>query len=706
MPSRLGIQKASHRFLTPKAILVSNEDVIYDDLEDINDIMPEKKKNPVTIVRFLLDSARKYAELDCMRYLKRGEYVGITWEEVLEVTRLFSLGFQALGLQKHGRVALMSHTRYEWRLVDYGIMFAGGTTVTIYPSLTFSQVEYIINDSQSGIIVVDNESNLKKALKAKPNCPGLKAIIMIEPVPDDARAQGVLSLDDLVARGEDLASRSHPVPAPMQKEMTTLKRRIAKGKEEKGLDNVLARLHHLDQEIAGATGDPFITRYLGVEENDIATIVYTSGTTGVPKGALLTHYNMACNSIQTAKAIPIQQHDVTLSFLPLSHVLERQVSQFLATYIGFTVAIARDTDSVVENLDQIKPTFITSVPRIYEKLYNRIMADVADSETKKKIFDHATDWGWEYQIAVQNGEDVSLVLALKNALADKLVFAKIRDILGGRLRFMFSGGAALNPVLAKFFFAAGFKIMEGYGLTETSPVLTVNRIDSIHIGTVGKPIPDTEVRIAADGEIICKGPQVFPGYWNKPQETADAFDAEGWYHTGDLGKFTEDGDLVITGRKKMIIVLRTGKKVSPVVVEDAITLDRHVAHVCVLGDDMKYLIGIIEPNFEYLAEWLEKNGLTKFKPDDFKVYKGMTKDEYMAVIERRRKVIEMPEVVAFYDQVLKQTQANLSEFEQIKRFTLVPEEWNEYNVLTPSLKIKRKSIMETYKNEIARTYVD
>ncbi len=663
-------------------------------------------RDTVTIVRFLLDTARKHAELDCMRYLKRGEYVGITWEEVLEVTRLFSLGFQALGLGRQGRVALMSHTRYEWRLVDYGIMFAGGTTVTIYPSLTSSQVEYIINDSQSGIIVVDNESNLKKALRAKPNCPGLKAIIMIEPIPDDANAQGVLSLDDLVARGEDLASRSHPIPAQMQKDVAKIKRRIAKGKGENDLDSLVSALDKLDVEIAGATGDPFINRYLAVEEKDIATIVYTSGTTGVPKGALLTHYNMAYNSIQTAKAIPIQQHDVSLSFLPLSHVLERQVSQFLATYIGFTVAIARDTESVVENLDQVKPTFITSVPRIYEKLYNRIMADIADSETKKKIFDHAADWGWEYQEAIQKGEDVSFMLALKNTLADKLVFGKIRDILGGRLRFMFSGGAALNPVLAKFFFAAGFKIMEGYGLTETSPVLTVNRIDAIHMGTVGKPIPDTEVKIAPDGEIVCKGPQVFPGYWNKPQETADAFDAEGWYHTGDLGRFTDDGDLAITGRKKMIIVLRTGKKVSPVIVEDAITLDRHVAHVCVIGDDMKYLIGLVEPNFEYLAEWLEKNGLTKLKPDDFKVYKGMTKEEYLAIVERRRKVIEMPEVVAFYDQILKQTQANLSEFEQIKRFTLVPDEWNEYNVLTPSLKIKRKSILETYKNEISKTYVD
>nr|MDO8113450.1 long-chain fatty acid--CoA ligase [Candidatus Sigynarchaeota archaeon] len=663
-------------------------------------------KDTTSIIRFLLDSARKYAELDCMRYLKRGEYVGITWDEVLAITRLFSLGFQALGLERQGRVALMSKTRYEWRLIDYGIMFAGGTTVTIYPSLTAAQVEYIINDSKSTMLVVDDESNLRKALRAQPNCPGLKYIIMIEPIPDEAKGKGIIGLDDLVSKGEAFANVAQPVAKEILVKLYKQKKILAKSRDEAKIAEILAQLHELDNEIATTTNDPFISRYLSVEEKDIATIVYTSGTTGVPKGALLTHHNMAYNAVQTSQAIPIKQEDVTLSFLPLSHVLERQVSQFLASYIGFTVAYARDTDSVVENLDQIKPTFITSVPRIYEKLYNRIMADLADNETKKKIFDHATDWGLEYQTTVQKGGDVPVSLALKNMLVDKLVFGKIRDILGGRLRFMFSGGAALNPVLAKFFFAAGFKIMEGYGLTETSPVLTVNRIDSIHVGTVGKVIADTQVKIDADGEIICKGPQVFPGYWNKPQETADAFDKDGWYHTGDLGTFTEEGDLKITGRKKQIIVMRTGKKVSPVIVEDAVTLDRHVSHVCVLGDDMKYLIAIVEPNFEYLGEWLEKNNLTKFKPDDFKVFKGMSKEQFQEVLVRRKKVIEMPEVIEFYNQILKETQKNLSEYEQIKRYALVADEWNEYNMLTPSLKMKRKDIIEKYKADIAKIYVD
>ncbi len=663
------------------------------------------EKDHVTIINFLIDSARKHAEIDCMRYLKRGEYVGITWSEVMEITRLLALGFQALGLPHQGRIALMAKTRYEWRLVDYGIMFAGCTTVTIYPSLTAAQVEYIINDSDCTVLVVDTPSNLKKAIKAKPNCPKLQHVISIEPVPDDLKSkENIMTLDDLIGKGEGIKPVSGLAPGDIAGKLDRKEKQLKKAYHKDRIDALLAECRALDAELVKATKNPFIERYMQVKADDVATIVYTSGTTGVPKGAVLTHYNMAINAVQTAQVIPIEQHDLVLSFLPLSHVLERQVGQFLATYIGFTVAFARDTDSLIENLDQIKPTFITSVPRVYEKLYDRIIADVVDEEKKKKIFDHATDWGWDYNTAIQKGEDVPVALALKHLLADTLVFKKVKDVLGGRLRFMFSGGAALNPVLARFFFAAGFKIMEGYGLTETSPVLTVNRIDAIHVGTVGKPIPDTDIKIAPDGEIICKGPQVFKGYWNKPAETADAFDADGYYHTGDVGTFTDEGDLKITGRKKVIIVLRTGKKVSPVITEAAVDLDRHIAHSCVLGDNMKYLIAVIEPNFEYLGEWLEKNGLTKWKPKDFKVHSGMSKDEYEAVLERRKKVIQMPEVIEFYNHVLEESQKNLSEFERIKRFVLVPDEWNEYNVLTPSMKIKRKDVVEKYQAEINSIY--
>ncbi|MHA1792644.1 MAG: AMP-dependent synthetase/ligase [Promethearchaeota archaeon] len=668
--------------------------------------MDALSNDTVLITRFLLNSARRYAELDCMRYLKRGEYVGITWEEVLDVTRLFSLGLQSIGVNKGTRVALMSKTRYEWRLVDYGILFAGGTTVTIYPSLTSAQVKYIINDSNTEIIFVDKERNLKKVLEAQPECPNLKYVFSIEPLKAELKTPTVLDLDDLVQKGEQAMKEISPVPEEIQKELKKLKKKIRRSYDEQKILGYLTRFHELDLEILKATQDPFIERYLSIKGDDIATIVYTSGTTGVPKGALLTHHNMAINSIQTSKVIPLKPTDVALAFLPLSHVLERQVGHFIASLIGFTVAYARDTDSLIENFDQVKPTFITSVPRIYEKLYDKVVADVAESEFKEKVFDKAVEWGWDYQMTIQEGEDVSIGLALKNFLVDHLVFKKVRDIFGGRLRFMFSGGAALNPVIAKFFFAAGFKIMEGYGLTETSPVLTLNPLDDIRIGTVGKVIPDTEVKIADDGEIICKGPQVFQGYWNKPAETADAFDEDGWYHTGDLGEFKDGGYLRITGRKKTVIVLRTGKKVSPVNTEAAILLSRYIAHVCTIGDDKKYLIGVIEPNFEYLGEWLEKNGLTSFKPKDFELYKGMKKEEFELVMDRRKQVIEMPEVKEFYNQILQETQKNLSEFERIRRFILVPDEWTEYNLLTPSMKMKRKVIEKYYEKQLNEIYVE
>ncbi len=418
---------------------------------------------------------------------------------------------------------------------------------------------------------------------------------------------------------------------------------------------------------------------------------------------------MAYNTLQTADSIPLEQHDVALAFLPLSHVLERQAGHFLATYLAFTVAYARDTDSLIENLDQIQPTFMISVPRIYEKLYDRIIADILEDDNEKKfeLFEKAQNWGMEYQKAIQEGEDMGVKVALKNWLADKLIFSKIREILGGRLRFMFSGGAALNPVLADFFFAAGFKILEGYGLTETSPVLTINRLEKIKAGTVGPPIMDTRIKIAEDGEILASGPQVFQGYWNKPEENDTAFstDEEGtkWYHTGDIGEIDEDGYVKITGRKKTIIVLRTGKKVSPVVTEAAIMLDRHIAHVCVIGDDLKYLIGIIEPNWEYLGEWLESKG-SKWKVKDLEVYNGMGKEEYMTVLNRRKEIIQRADVLEFYSQILEETQKGISEFESIKRFSLVPDDWNEYNVMTPSLKMKRATINEFYKDVISDTY--
>jgi long-chain acyl-CoA synthetase len=678
-----------------------------------NELQPLTAERQI-ITRYLIESARALTGLDCMRYLKRGDYVGITWEETKAVTRAFALGFQALGLELGGRVALMAKTRYEWRLVDYGILFAGGTTVTVYPSLTSAQLEYIINDSGATMLVVDDARNLKKILKEWSKCPNLKYVFHISPVPNDMKRDTVLSLDDLIARGvefENKQRKADPQAVDLMRELITIEKKIARSYDKPKITEWQAQAHILDAKIASLTNDPFVTRYLQIKDSDLCTIVYTSGTTGVPKGALLTHHNMAYNAYQTQQVIPLEPHDTALSFLPLSHVLERQVGQFMATKIGFTVAYARDTDSLLENLDQIKPTFMTSVPLIYEKLYNRIMADILTEgkENVQKIFDHANEWGLEYQTKLQDGEEISVGLAFKNWLAHKLVFHKVHEILGGRLRFMFSGGAAINPVLAKFFFGAGFKIMEGYGLTETSPVLTVNRIDKIKFGSVGLPVPDTKIKIAADGEILAQGPQVFQGYWNKPSENETAFseDAEGkWYHTGDLGSIDEDGFLKITGRKKTLIVLRTGKKVSPVATEAALELDRHIAHAVAIGDDLKYLIGIIEPNWEYLAEWLEQNNLTTWKAKELEVKNDTDKEEYAAIIERRKKILAMPQVTDFYTKIVEETQKNLSDFERIRRFALVPVHWNEYTVMTPSMKVIRRKIVEFYADIIKTTYVE
>ena len=669
-----------------------------------------------SIIRYLIETTRKYADYISMKYLKRGEFVGITWREVMEITRLFSLGFQSLGIESQDRVAIMSKTRYEWRLVDYGIMFAGGTSVTLYPSLTDKQTAYIIDDSDSKIIVVDKARNLGKVLKVINDCPKLEYVIYISEVPDELKTDSrVFGLDELIKKGEafDQEKSRGDVgdigASELKKNIADLEKRIQKTFDKEKIQDYLTQCHEMDFKLAEKTHDPFITRYLSIKDADVATIVYTSGTTGVPKGALLSHYNMAFNTIQVSEYIPLEQHDVALAFLPLSHVFERQAGHFLATYRGYQVAYARDTDSLIENMDQIKPTFLVSVPRIYEKLYDRILGDILedDDEDDLERFEKLVDWGMEYQKALQDDEDMSVKIAFKNWVADKLMFQKVRKILGDRLRFMISGGAALNKTLGEFFFACGFKIMEGYGLTETSPVLTVNPLNKIKPGAVGVAVRETKIKIAADGEILASGPQIFQGYWNKPEENATAFtvdeDGTKWYHTGDLGILDSEGYVKITGRKKTVIVLRTGKKVSPIVTEAVITLDRHITHVCVIGDDLKYLIGVVEPNWEYLGEWLEKNG-HPWTVEQLEVEDGMGKDRYEEVVSLRRQIIKLPEVNAFYNGILNETQKDLSGFEKIKRFALVADDWNEYNVMTPSLKMKRRTIDEFYKKEISETY--
>ncbi|MHA1344629.1 MAG: AMP-dependent synthetase/ligase, partial [Promethearchaeota archaeon] len=640
-------------------------------------------------------------------------YYDINWEEVYEVSRLFCLGLMSLGINKGDKVGIFSHSRYEWRLCDYSILFAGACTVTLYPSLTPAQVEYIINDSGLKIIFVEHKGLLKRVLSIKEKCPDLNYIIVIAPMKDRENIPDyVLSLDNLIEKGKIFYEEHVKKPTKdkflkkLKKNKVKAEQEIAKSFSQDEIRLLLIKLHVLEAKIADIINDPFIKRYLSIKPDDLASIVYTSGTTGIPKGAMLSHKNFYSNIINTLKVVPITSDDISLAFLPLSHVLGRLTDHFLMTRLGATVAFAKNTDTILENVDAIRPTYMTAVPRIFEKIWDKLIAKIEEEGGKKEeFFWKCVDWGYEYQKLIRDDESPPFGLKIKNKIADKLIFSKIKNKLGGRIRFMFSGGAALSVQIARFFQAADIKILEGYGLTETSPVLTVNTLKKQKIGTVGLPIPETEIKIAEDGEILARGPQVFKGYINKPEETKACIDENNFFHTGDLGEIDDDGFLKITGRKKTLIVLRTGKKVSPIMVEDAIKSSRFIEQVCLIGDDQKFITGIIVPNFEFLGEWARDNGIAYYKDDELIVDNSTTKEEYVKILENRKELIKKEQIIGFLNNVINNSQKELSEFEKMKKFIIVPDDWNEYNeMLTPSLKMKRKNIINYYISQIKEMY--
>ncbi|MEO8348901.1 MAG: long-chain fatty acid--CoA ligase, partial [Acidobacteriota bacterium] len=442
--------------------------------------------------------------------------VGGTWTPITArdfgfTVRSISLGLNALGIQPGDRVAILSENRPEWAMADYAILCAGAWSVPIYPTLPPHQVAPLLNDCGAKAVFVSNIEQLGKILQIKAQCPTLDHVIAIDASPP--AEPGYLSFNALADKGRPTLEMSPAV---------------------------------------------FEQRAARVKPEDVATIIYTSGTTGEPKGAMLTHSNFVSNVTASCEVIPITGDAVALSFLPLSHVFERMLD-YAYLYRSASIAYAESIDKLRDNFIEVNPHCFGAVPRVYEKVHARIIEKVdAGSGLKKKLFYWAVGVGRERVAYEERRQPLPGGLARKAKLADKLVFSKIRRALGNRFRFAVSGGAPLARDLAEFFVGAGVMIYEGYGLTETSPVIAVNGPNAWRLGTVGKPLPNVGVKIAPDGEILTKGPHVMKGYFNKPEATAEAIDGEGWFHTGDIGKIDEDGFLVITDRKKDLIVLAGG----------------------------------------------------------------------------------------------------------------------------------------------------
>lgn len=605
-----------------------------------------------TVARMALDvmNAFKGTSKDAFRKKVDGTYVGVSYTELHRQVEAFALSMRALGLSRGDRIGIMSENRLEWIVTDLACAVTGIVNVPVFPILTPKQIEYIYNDARVKGVVCSNAMQLSKLMKF---------------------IDGVETLEHVIVMNEDAIERT---PSAREKGAVTFKRMIEGG--EMLANTISGQLENLVAQ---------------VEPDDLMTLIYTSGTTGNPKGVMLTHRNFAANIIGCSKVLEITPDDVVLSYLPLCHSYERTAGYYTCFACGATIAFADSIETVSENLLEVRPTIMTSVPRLFERIKNRVEKGVASQpEKNQRIFKWGMRVGVEYWRNRQKRGKVGPILSAKNRLADKLVFSKVRARTGGRVRIFVSGGAALPQDVAEFFFALGLTIIEGYGLTETSPVISVNRIDHPRIGTVGKPLFNVEVKIAEDGEILTRGEHVMKGYLNAPEATAEIIDAEGWLHTGDIGVFDSDGYLKITDRKKHLFVSSGGKNIAPGPIEGLLLESRLIDQIMLIGDDRPYITALIVPDYEALKELASAQGVTV----------GNINDE-----EVRKRMVELESIEIAVEAEIKRLQRDLSAFERVRRFELLSEPFTvENGLMTPTLKVKRKEVIAKYPELIEGMY--
>jgi long-chain acyl-CoA synthetase len=567
---------------------------------------------------------------------------GISSQELFERIRDLSLGFGALGVGPGDRVAIVAESRPEWIMCDMAILTAGAVTVPIYPTLSAAQARYILQDSAARLAIVSTRLQLDKLQEIRHLLPAIEAVVVMEPA---AAGASVMTLEEVAQRG------------------------------------------HARMTGDWGAGRGFRETARAVRPDDLATIIYTSGTTGEPKGVMLTHANLVANLREGATVLDVSQDDVALSFLPLSHGFERMVS-FIYLFTGVTIVFAESFETLGRDIAGVRPTVITGVPRVYEKMQSRILEKgQAGSAAKAAVFRWSLKAGLARARAVLRGKPVGPLTAMKAALGDRLVFSKIREGVGGRLRLIVSGSAPLSSSVAEFFHAVGLPVIEGYGLTETAPILTVNPPQAPRVGTVGRPLSNVELKIAPDGEILARGPNVMRGYYNKPEATADVL-KDGWFHTGDIGAIDAAGYLTITDRKKDLLVTSGGKKIAPQPIEAVLKSSPLVAEAVVLGDRRKYAAALIVPDFAALERRLQGVGRAPG-----------------ASPQSRADLVKRADVLALYQEIVDALNRDLSQFERIKRIAVLPSEFTvESGELTPTLKVKRKVVGERWREEIEKLY--
>lgn len=593
---------------------------------------------PGTLNQLFFEAVQRHDLPDALQVKVNGTYQPISHRTLATRVRHLALGLEEMGLKPGDRVAILSENRPEWAITDYACLTAAFADVPIYPTLPAEQIPYIVIDSGATVVFCSTAEQVAKIARVRTQCPALTHVVSF----DLAKPQGAdLTIADVEARG---------------RAVDTPERQAA-----------------------------YRARAGAVQPNDLATLIYTSGTTGEPKGVMLTHDNIFSNVMASADRVPFPGQDVGLSFLPLSHIFERMAGHYLMFHVGCSIAYAESIDTVPVNMLEVRPTLVCSVPRLYEKMYARVLENaLAGGGAKARIFFWARAVADRWADEKLAGRTPKGMLAIQYAIAQKLVFSKLKQRTGGRLRYFVSGGAPLAPEINKFFYAAGLTILEGYGLTETSPVIAVNTPEQFRLGTVGQVVPGVEVMIAEDGEILTRGPHVMEGYYNKPEATAEAIDAEGWFHTGDIGEL-RDGYLAITDRKKDIIVTAGGKNIAPQPIENRVKTNKFVSQAVMIGDKRKFPVMLIVPNWDNLEKWCAAEGITG----------------------PRSQLIRLPQVCAKVEQEVFSTLDGFAKYEMPKKLGLLEHDFSiERGELTPKLSVKRRVIDQTYKELIDGLYAD
>ena len=587
-----------------------------------------------TLSRLLLNTCRAYPKPGLFLAKREGSYARVSTAEFETRVRELSLGFRELGLRPGDKAVILSENRPEWVMTDFAVLCAGGVTVPIYTSLLPEQIKYIVNDSEARILVCSNRGLWLKVEAVRGDLPGVKHFVMI----DEEEPAGLLTLGEVRGKGK-----------------------------------------------RAAEADPglFERTALAVQPSDLASIIYTSGTTGMPKGVMLSHANFLSNVKAVGLVVPFLETDTALSFLPLSHVLERTAT-FVFLYHGSTIAYAESVETVSENMPEVRPTVMISVPRLFEKMYARVMDMVLKAPAPKKaLFFWALAVGRKYAARKIGKRPASRTLKLKNALAHRLVFSKILARTGGRMRYFVCGGAPLAADIAEFFYAMGLIILPGYGLTETAPVLTGNTLEDYRFGSAGQAVPGVELKIAPDGEILARGPNIMQGYYKREEETREVMEG-GWLHTGDIGRLDPDGFLFITDRKKDLIVTAGGKNVAPQPIESVLGLNPYIAGAVVVGEGRRFISALVVPDFEKLEAYARANNI---------------------LFRDRAELCSRPDIVDFMLAEVNRSTPDLASYERVKKIALLDRDFDiASGEITPTLKVRRAIVEAKYKGLIDSLY--